>query len=137
MDHVRPSLTSTTPHTPAGARYASWVRVVSGVLRSKLPEPDYPHIEALLQRMVGHGLRVRVSSNLLTQQAYLEMNLLDPNRYPVEPISWTLYTYCPIDTTEQIERTERRVIVIGERAQIERTVERHRRGLPRPPAGGG
>jgi phospholipid/cholesterol/gamma-HCH transport system substrate-binding protein len=76
------------PNTPAGARYASWVRVVSGVLRAKLPEPDYPQIEALLQRMVGHGLRVRVASNLLTQQAYLEINLLDPNRYPVEPISW-------------------------------------------------
>jgi paraquat-inducible protein B len=76
------------PNTIAGARYASFVRVVSGVLRSKLPEPGYPQAEVLLQRMVAHGLRVRVSSNLLTQQAYLEMNFLDPNRFILEPVPW-------------------------------------------------
>jgi ABC-type transporter Mla subunit MlaD len=79
---------SLDPNTAAGARFASCVRVVSGVLRSKLPEPMYPHAEALLSRMVGHGLRVRVSSNLLTQQAYLEADLLDPNRFPAEPVPW-------------------------------------------------
>jgi paraquat-inducible protein B len=77
------------PNTAAGARFASCVRVVSGVLRSKLPEPDYPQVEALLARMVNQGLRVRVSSNILTQQAYLEVNFLDPDRFPVEPLPWT------------------------------------------------
>jgi paraquat-inducible protein B len=76
------------PNTPAGARYTSCVRVVSGVLRSKLPEPDYPHVEALLARMVERGLRVRVSSNILTQQAYLEVNFLDPNRFLAEAVPW-------------------------------------------------
>jgi len=76
------------PNTPAGATYASFVRVVSGVLRSKLPESGYPRVEVFLGRMVEHGLRVRVSSNLLTQQAYLEVNFLDPNRFPVEPLPW-------------------------------------------------
>jgi len=76
------------PNTLAGARYASFVRVVSGVLRSKLPEPGYPQVEALLGRMVERGLRVRVSSNLLTQQASLEVNFLDPNRFPLEPVPW-------------------------------------------------
>ena len=79
---------SLDPNTLAGARFASCVRVVSGVLRSKLPEPSYPHAEALLLRMVQHGLRVRVSSNLLTQQAYLDADLLDPSRFPVEPVPW-------------------------------------------------
>ncbi|MCX5644156.1 MAG: MlaD family protein [Phycisphaerae bacterium] len=79
---------SLDPNTAAGARFASCVRVVSGVLRSKLPEPSYPHAEALLSRMVDQGLRVRVSSNLLTQQAYLEADLLDPNRFPAEPVPW-------------------------------------------------
>ena len=74
------------PNTPAGAMNASCVRVVSGVLRSKLPEPEYLEAEALLNRMVERGLRVRVSSNLLTQQAYLEVNFLDPNRFPVVPV---------------------------------------------------
>jgi ABC-type transporter Mla subunit MlaD len=76
------------PNAPGDARYASWVRVVSGVLRSKLPEPGYPQIGALLERMVARGLRVRVSSNLLTQQAYLEVNFADPNRFPVQPVPW-------------------------------------------------
>jgi paraquat-inducible protein B len=76
------------PKTVAGARYASFVRVVSGVLRSKLPEPGYPQAAALLEQMVAHGLRVRVSSNLLTQQASLEMDFLDPNRFVLEPVPW-------------------------------------------------
>ncbi len=76
------------PNTVAGGRFASFVRVVSGVLRSKLPEPGYPQAEALLERMVAHGLRVRVSSNLLTQQASLEMDFLDPNRFVLESVPW-------------------------------------------------
>jgi paraquat-inducible protein B len=76
------------PNTVAGARYASFVRVVSGVLRSKLPEPGYPQAEALLERMVARGLRVRVSSNLLTQQASLEMDFLDPSRFVLESVPW-------------------------------------------------
>ena len=76
------------PNTAAGARFVSLVRVVSGVLRSKLPEPGYPQVEVLLGRMVARGLRVRVSSNLLTQQASLEVNFLDPNRFPQEPVPW-------------------------------------------------
>lgn len=87
---------SLDPNTAAGAWFASCVRVVSGLLRSKLPEPSYPHAEALLSRMVAQGLRVRVSSNLLTQQAYLEADLLDPNRFPVETVPWQpKYTVIP------------------------------------------
>lgn len=77
------------PNSVAGARYPSFVRVVSGVFRAKLPEPRHPQIETLLERMVAHGLRVRVSSNLLTQQASLEMDFLDPNRFVLEPVPWT------------------------------------------------
>lgn len=75
-------------NTATGARYASLVRVVAGVLRSKLPEPRYPNLDALLSRMVARGLRVSISSNLLTQQAFLEVNFEDPNRFPVAPIPW-------------------------------------------------
>ncbi len=89
------------PNTTAGTRYNSWVRVVSGLLRSKLPNPEAPEIEARLQRMVDHGLRVRVSSNLLTQQAYLEMNFLDPNRFPVQAVPWVpKYPYIPSAPSE-------------------------------------
>ena len=69
--------------------YASYVRVVSEVPRTKLPAAGDRQVEAVLMQMVDRGLRVRIESNLLTGQAYLEMNYLDPNRFPVEPLPWT------------------------------------------------
>jgi len=83
-------------NTPAGANYASYVRVVGAVLRSKFPEQGTQQIEALLERMVTRGLRARISSNLLTQQAFLEIDFLDPNRFPVEKVPWVpKYTVIP------------------------------------------
>jgi ABC-type transporter Mla subunit MlaD len=76
------------PNTPAFVKYASYVRVVSAVFRKKLPEMNNQQVEAVLQRMVERGLRVRVSTNILTEQAYLEIDFLDPNRFPVEPVPW-------------------------------------------------
>ncbi len=88
-------------NTPAEATYASYVRVVSGVLRSKFPVQGTVQIEALLERMVQRGLRARISSNLLTQQAYLEMNFLDPNRFPAEKVPWTpIYPNIPSAPSE-------------------------------------
>ena len=76
------------PNTAAFVKYASYVRVVSGVLRSKLPEMNGQQVETVLKRMVNRGLRVRVSTNILTEQAYLEIDFLDPNRFPVESVPW-------------------------------------------------
>ena len=95
------SVYSLDQNTPAGATFASYVRVVSGVLRSKFPVRGTQQIEALLEQMVQRGLRTRISSNLLTQQAYLEMNFLDPNRFPAEKIAWTpKYTVIPSAPSE-------------------------------------
>ena len=71
------------------SRYSSYVRVVSAVSRSKLPASTSEQIETALSQMIARGLRVRITSNILTGQAYLEMNYLDPNRYPVESVPWT------------------------------------------------
>jgi ABC-type transporter Mla subunit MlaD len=92
---------SVDQNTPAGAAYASYVRVVSGILCCKLPVQDTAQMETLLVQMVQHGLRARISSNLLTQQAYLEMNLLDPNRFPAEKVPWTpKYVFIPSAPSE-------------------------------------
>jgi paraquat-inducible protein B len=69
--------------------YASYVRVVSEVPRTKLPTAGDQQVEAVLMQMVDRGLRVRIESNLLTGQAYLEMDYADPKRFPVEPLPWT------------------------------------------------
>ncbi len=71
------------------SRYASYVRVVSEVPRKKLPAFASGQVESILTQMVDRGLRVRIGSNILTGQAYLEMDYLDPNRYPVEALPWT------------------------------------------------
>jgi ABC-type transporter Mla subunit MlaD len=68
--------------------YAAYVRVVTAVPRSRLPAFAAGQIETVLQQMVDRGLRARVASNLLTGQAYLELNYVDPNRFPIEPVPW-------------------------------------------------
>jgi paraquat-inducible protein B len=73
----------------AAAKYSSYVRVVSAVLRTKLPDLDDRQIETVLSPMIERGLRVRITSNILTGQAFLEANYLDPNRFPVEQVPWT------------------------------------------------
>ncbi len=85
------------PRAGSEPRYGSYVRVVSGLQRVQLPGGQRAEdMAAAFQRMVEHGLRVRVSSNILTQQAYLELNFLDPNRFPAEVVPWQPeYTLIP------------------------------------------
>ena len=77
------------PENGAISNYASYVRVVSAVPRSKLPAFAAGQVETVLGQMIDRGLRARIASNLLTGQAYLELNYLDPKRFPVEPLPWT------------------------------------------------
>lgn len=74
-----------------------YVRVVFSVLTSRLPgrPPDDETIKLWNER-IHHGLRLRLASNLLTGQSYLEGTYLDPNRYPVPQLQWRpMYTYVP------------------------------------------
>ncbi len=70
------------------SRYAPYVRVVTAVPRAKMPDFAAGQVEEVLRQMIERGARVRVTSNILTGQAYLEMNYLDPNRFPVEEVPW-------------------------------------------------
>jgi len=69
--------------------YAPYVRVVTAVPRSRMPDFAVGQLEESMRQMIGRGLRVRITSNILTGQAYLEMNYVDPNRFPVEEVPWT------------------------------------------------
>src|SRR4030095_2663265 len=40
-------------------------------------------LKHVLDRMVADGLRARVSSSGITGSAYIELNYLDPKRYPI------------------------------------------------------
>ncbi len=68
--------------------YAPHVRVVTAVPRSKMPDFAVEQVEEAMRQMIARGLRVRITSNILTGQAYLEMNYLDPNRFAVEEVPW-------------------------------------------------
>ncbi len=69
-------------------RYEHYVMVLCSVLRENLPEASDEQRMARLKDMVGRGLRVRLSSNLLTGQAYLQADYLDPLRFKVLEIGW-------------------------------------------------
>jgi ABC-type transporter Mla subunit MlaD len=81
--------TYTVPAEDGGiSHYASYVRVVSAVPRAKLPAFAAGQAETMLDQMIDRGLRASVASNILTGQAYLELNYVDPNRFPIEPLPW-------------------------------------------------
>jgi paraquat-inducible protein B len=49
-----------------------------------------------VKNLIKQGLRVRLASNILTGQSYLEGTFLDPNRFPVLDIAWEpKYVYVP------------------------------------------
>jgi len=69
--------------------YGLYVRVVVAMPRSKMPDFEIGQVQEVLGQMVERGARMRITSNILTGQAFLEMNYFDPNRFPVEDVPWT------------------------------------------------
>lgn len=69
-------------------KYEHYVMVLCSVLREKLPDISDEHRLATLKVRAARGLRVRLSSNLLTGQAYLQADYLDPDRFKVLEIGW-------------------------------------------------
>ncbi|MHC4744953.1 MAG: MlaD family protein, partial [Planctomycetota bacterium] len=63
--------------------YELYVMVVISVDEENLPAMTEEQRVVHLQRQIEEGLRVRLASNLLTGQGYLEGTLLDPERFPV------------------------------------------------------
>ncbi len=52
--------------------------------------------KARMRNLIYQGLRLRLASNILTGQAYLEGTFVDPNRFPVLDITWEPhYMYIP------------------------------------------
>lgn len=68
-------------------RYEHYVMVLCSINQENLPAESAAQKECL-KKMVDRGLRVRISSNLLTGQAYLQADYLDPNRFDVLEVSW-------------------------------------------------
>jgi paraquat-inducible protein B len=75
-------------NTPEFTKYASYVVIVCAVDRKNLPELTTAERKANAEKMVARGLRMRLSTNILTGQGYLEADMLDPNRFPPMEVPW-------------------------------------------------
>lgn len=77
-------------------RPGRYVRVVFAVSSKHLTElPVEAHVTRL-EKGIAHGLRMRLSSNIITGQAFLEGTYVDTQRYPVMEVTWTpKYVYLP------------------------------------------
>lgn len=72
----------------ATSKYEHYVIVLCAVLRENLPGVSHEQRATYLENMVSRGLRVRIASNILTGQAYLQVDILDPTRFQPLDIGW-------------------------------------------------
>ena len=73
---------------PEMSRYEQYVMVLCSVNRENLPDISDAQKLARLKEMVDRGLRVRLTSNILTGQAYLQADYVDPERFKVLDVPW-------------------------------------------------
>jgi phospholipid/cholesterol/gamma-HCH transport system substrate-binding protein/paraquat-inducible protein B len=76
----------------AFSRFQRYVMVIGSIEQDKLPAIasglSAKEMQERLGIVIQHGMRVRLSSELLTGIAYLEASYFDPNRYPPLEIAW-------------------------------------------------
>jgi len=70
------------------SKYEHYVLVLCAVLRENLPGVSYEQRVTYLENMVSRGLRIRLTTNLLTGLAYLQADYLDPDRFEKLDIGW-------------------------------------------------
>lgn len=68
------------------SEYRPYVRVVCSVVN--LPEMSREARQRGLDELIKNGLRLRLSTNILTGQGFIEAEYLDPDRYKVEAFPW-------------------------------------------------
>ena len=81
-DYEMPEVTN--PSSP----YRPYVRVIFSVQSGRIPEVELEENQEHLDDLVKHGLRLQLSTNILTGQGFIEAGYLDPKRFPVEPFPW-------------------------------------------------
>lgn len=76
--------------------YANLVIVIAAVDEENTPDVTPEERTKTFKEFIARGFRVRLASNLLTGQAYLEADFVDPNRFPVMEVPWEpKYLYLP------------------------------------------
>lgn len=70
------------------SRHELFVMVIASVDQANLPVMTDEQMRAHMARQVEAGFRIRLASNLLTGQGYLEGTFLEPERFPVFETPW-------------------------------------------------
>ncbi|MGE5294192.1 MAG: MlaD family protein [Solirubrobacterales bacterium] len=102
---------------------ARLVRVVFSVDRRFARALSADERESRRDRELHSGLRVRLESNLITGQAYLQGTYVDPNRFPVSELAWkSEFPYMPSVPSElaTLKDSVDRVLVKLEQLDVER-----------------
>jgi phospholipid/cholesterol/gamma-HCH transport system substrate-binding protein/paraquat-inducible protein B len=95
------SFVTKTYHLPLDenqvSEYDKYVRVVCSSIEEDLPRAgSEKESHKRWVANVKRGIRLRLASNIITGQAYLQATLLDPNRFPAPEIPWEpQYFYIP------------------------------------------
>ncbi|MHC4433147.1 MAG: MlaD family protein [Planctomycetota bacterium] len=70
--------------------YGNYVMVLVSIDVERLPaERVLEERSEIIRQLTARGFRLRLASSLLTGQAYLQGDYLDPERYPVIKVPWT------------------------------------------------
>ena len=78
------------------SKYDQYIRVNCSILEEKLPIPHTQERQQRLPIYVQRGFRLRLASNIITGQSYLEGIFLDPKLFPPMEIQWEpKYDYIP------------------------------------------
>ena len=83
--HDYPLPEVTNPSSP----YRPWVRVIFSVQSGRFPEAEKEGNQVHLDSLVKNGLRLQLSTNILTGQGYIEAGYKVPKRFPVASFPWT------------------------------------------------
>ena len=82
-DYPLPEVTATS------SPYRSYVRVICSIQGGRFPEAEREKNQEHLDALVKNGLRLQLSTNILTGQGYIEAGYKDPSRFPLRPFPWT------------------------------------------------
>jgi len=74
--------------TPEVSKYGLCVIVVGSIPRENWQGLDLEQSQALMLQMIARGLRMQITSNLLTGQSYLQADYHDPEKFPPLKIDW-------------------------------------------------
>jgi len=82
--HDYPLPEVTNPSSP----YRPLVRVICSIQSGRFPEAEQKQNQVHLDSLVKNGLRLQLSTNILTGQGYIEAGYKDPKRFPVASFPW-------------------------------------------------